>query len=370
VPPHIDFTLDATVARLLYDKLVMTNARGKLRIKDQRLTLENFALNTLGGAIGLTGYYETTVPAKPTFDLGLKLQKIDIPSAFEQLTTVKMLAPVAKYARGSFSTDLKLQGVLGKNMIPLFQGVTGEGSLQTTKVLIQDFPVLEKAATVTKLGFLNDPTLNPINSGFEIRDGRMHVRPFTVALAGTTMNVSGSNGLDQSLDYDLGLRVPRALLGGGANEALAGLMSKAAGAGLDLRSAPMVALGIKVGGTVTDPSVSVDVGAAAGSVTKAVTEAATQRVTEVVDSAKLKAIAEAERQAAKIRADARALAAKVKAEGNLQADSLVARSGEGLGKIAATAAADQIRKESDGKSARIVREADARADSLLAKAKR
>jgi hypothetical protein len=370
VPPKLDFTLDATVGRLLYDKLVMTDARGKLRIKDRRMTLEDFSLNGFGGSIGLAGYYETKDTTKPTFDMALKLQKIDIPTAFAQLTTVKMMAPVAQYAKGSFSTDLQMKGALGQNMMPLLQGVTGDGSLQTSQVLIQDFPVLEKAAQVTKLGFLSDPTLNPINSGFEIKGGRLHVKPFSVALAGTRMDVSGSNGLDQSLDYDLKLQVPQNLIGAG-NDALAGLASKA---GLDLKSSPQVALGLKVGGTVTSPSISADVGAAAGSVataaTGAVKEAVKEKVTATVDSAKLKAIAAAERQAAKIRADAKGLAAKVKKQGYLQADSISAKGGNGLAAIAANAAADRVRKETDSKSARIVREANARADSLVAQARR
>jgi hypothetical protein len=370
VPPKLDFTLDATVGRLLYDKLVMTDARGKLRIKDRRMTLEDFSLNGFGGSIGLAGYYETKDTTKPTFDMALKLQKIDIPTAFAQLTTVKMMAPVARYAKGSFSTDLQMKGALGQNMMPLLQGVTGDGSLQTSQVLIQDFPVLEKAAQVTKLGFLSDPTLNPINSGFEIKGGRLHVKPFSVALAGTRMDVSGSNGLDQSLDYDLKLQVPQNLIGAG-NDALAGLASKA---GLDLKSSPQVALGLKVGGTVTSPSISADVGAAAGSVataaTGAVKEAVKEKVTATVDSAKLKAIAAAERQAAKIRADAKGLAAKVKKQGYLQADSISAKGGNGLAAIAANAAADRVRKETDSKSARIVREANARADSLVAQARR
>ena len=122
VPPRIDFGLDATVGQLTYGKLKMSNARGRLRVKDQRVTLENFRLNTLGGEIGVSGFYETTNLAKPTFDVGLKMTSIDIPSAFEAFTTVQMLAPVAKYARGKFTTDLKIDGALGKNMMPLFSG--------------------------------------------------------------------------------------------------------------------------------------------------------------------------------------------------------------------------------------------------------
>jgi hypothetical protein len=381
VPPKIDFALDAQVRELLYDKLTMRNAHGKLRVKDQRITLENFAVNTLGGEIGVTGFYETTNLAKPTFDLGLKLASIDIPSAFEAFTTVKMLAPVAKYARGNFSTDLHLAGGLGKDMMPLFQQLTGNGTLVTQQVAIHDFPALDKIASATKLNFLDNPTMRNIRALFDIRDGRFFLKPFSVPVGSTTLSVTGSNGLDQSLDYDLGLRVPRSLMGADANQAIGGILAKAAGAGLNLQAASEIPLGIKLKGTVTNPSVDIGLGSAASSLAQntkeAVKEAVTQRVDAAVDSAKLKAaaeaqklVADAEAQAAKIRAEAQTLADKVKAEGYQQADSLVARSGEGLAKIAASAAADKIRRESDSKSAKIVSEADARANSLVAEARK
>jgi AsmA-like protein len=380
VPPHIDFALEAKVGELLYDKLTMRNARGRLRVKDQRITLENFAVNMLGGEIDVTGFYETTVPTKPTFDVGLKIQKLDIPSAFTAFTTVQLLAPVAKYARGNFSANLRLNGGLGKNMMPLFNQLSGKGNLQASKLAIQDFPALEKLASVTKLNFLNNPTLQTLRSQFEIRDGRLQVQPFSVPVGPTTMTVSGSNGIDQSLAYNLSLPVPRSALGAEANQAISGLMSRAAGAGIDLQKASEIALGIQLTGTVTNPSIKTDVGSAPGSVaqgaTQAVKQAVEQRATAVVDSAKLKAAAEAQRligeaesRAAGIRAQAQTLSEKVKLEGYQQADALVAQSGEGLAGIAADAAADRLRKEADDKSASIVREAEQQANELVEKAR-
>ena len=381
VPPRIDFAFEARVGELLFDKLTMKNARGHLRVKDQRVTLEDFAFNTLGGEIAVTGFYETTDPAKPTFDVGLRMQKIDIPSAVETLTTVRMLAPVARYAQGSFSTDLKVNGALGKDMMPLYDALTGQGSLQTSRLMIQDFPALDKLAGVTKLDFLNDPTLQSLRSRFQIREGRLHVEPFAVPVGTTTMQVSGSNGLDQSLDYLLRLRVPRGAIGAEANQAIAGLMSRAAGAGIDLGAAPEIELGVRLTGTVTNPSIDTEIGRAAASVAegarKAVTEAAEQRAEQAVDAARQKASAGAERlvrdaeaRAAKIRTEAQALAERVKQEGYQQADSLVARSEGPLAQAAAKLAADRLRKEADAKSARIVQEADQRAQSLVAEARR
>jgi uncharacterized protein involved in outer membrane biogenesis len=380
VPPGIDFALQASVDELLYDKITMTNARGRLRVKDQRITLEEFAVNTMGGVITVDGFYETTTPAKPTFDVGLRIFQLDIPQAFASLATVQALAPVARYAQGSFSTNLRLTGPLSENMMPVFAALTGQGTLQTSQLAIQDFPVFERLAGSTKLSFLEDPTLRAITSQFEIRDGRLHVQPFTVGFGQALMNVSGSNGIDRSLNYDLQLQVPRELIGSAASQALSGVLSRAASAGIDLQTAPQIALAAKVTGTVTDPAISLDLGSAAGSVAEtaeeAVREAAEERVDAAVDSVRQRAAAEAERlvreaeeRAEGIRAEARALSERVKREGYERADSLVARADNPLERAAANAAAARLREEADESAARIVREGDARANALVSEAR-
>jgi hypothetical protein len=371
VPANIDFGLNATVDELTYDKLKMANARGRLRVKDQRVTLENFQMNTLGGQIALNGFYETTNLKKPTFDVGIKLIKVNIPSAFQAFTTVQMLAPVAKYATGQVTTDVNLSGALGKNMMPLFNALSGKGTFQTSNVALREFPGMNKIVDVTKLQILHNPTMETIRTAFQIKDGRLAVQPFNVKLGGLTMNVAGSNGIDQSLDYNLGLKVPRSMLGGGANEAIAGLVSKAGQAGIDLSSAPEIPLGIQLGGTVTNPTVKADVGSLTSSVTQGAQQAVKQAVTEKVDSAAMRAIQAAEQQAAGIRQQAESLAASVKRTGNEQADALVAKAGnDPLGRAAAEVAANQLRKESDDKAKGIVDEANRRAESLIAEARR
>ena len=371
VPPKIDFDLDATVDELTYDKLKMANARGKLRVKDERVTLEDFRMNTLGGEIGLSGSYDTKNPAKPAFDVGLKMLKVNIPAAFQAFTTVQMLAPVAKYASGQVTTDLHLSGGLSKNMMPIFSGLSGKGTLQTNNVALHDFPAMNKIVDVTKLQILNNPTMQAIKTGFQIKDGRLLLQPFNVKVGGMTMNVVGSNGIDQSLDYKLGLKVPQSLLGGGANQAIAGLASKAGQAGINLSAASEIPLGIQLGGTVTNPVVKADVGSLTSSVTSGAQQAVTQAVTQKVDSTAMRAIEAAEKQAAGIRQQADSLAAKVKLTGYQQADSLTARAGSNpLLQAGAKVAADKVRKESDDKAAGIIGEASKRADSLVAAAKK
>jgi hypothetical protein len=305
------------------------------------------------------------------FDVGLKMIKVNIPAAFQAFTTVQMLAPVAKYASGQVTTDLHLNGGLGKNMMPIFSALTGRGTLQTSNVALHDFPAMEKLVDVTKLQILNNPTMEAIKTAFQIKEGRLVLQPFDVKLGGLTMNVAGSNGIDQSLEYTLGLKVPRSLLGGGANQAIAGLMSKAGQAGVNLSAAPEIPLGIQLGGTVTNPSIQAEVGNLASSVAQGAQQAVKQAVAEKVDSAAMRALQAAQQQAAAIRQQAESLAAKVKLTGYQQADSLTAKAGNNpLLQVGAKAAADQLRQESDDKAKGIVDEATRRADSLIAAARR
>jgi hypothetical protein len=368
VPANIDFALNATVNELTYDKLKMANARGRVRIRNQRATLENFQMNTLGGQLAVSGFYETVNVAKPTFDVGFKMIKVNIPSAFEAFTTVQMLAPVAKYATGQVTTDVNLSGALGKDMMPLFNALSGKGTFQSSNVALQNFPAMEKIVDITKLGILNNPTMQRINAAFQIKDGRLVLQPFDVKLGGMTMNVAGSNGIDQSMEYTLKLQVPKSLLGGGANQAIASLASKT---GVDLSSAAAIPLAIQLGGKVTDPVVKADVGSLTSSVAQSAQQAVEKTVEQKVDTVAMQVVREAERQAAAIRQEAESLAAKIKLAGNEQADALTQKAGsDPLAAAGAKLAADQLRAESDNKAKAIVGEASRRADSLIAAARR
>src|SRR6185312_319618 len=117
-------------------------------------------------------------------------------------TTVQMLSPVAKYASGQVTTDLRLNGGLSKNIMPIFSALSGRATLHTNNVALRDFPAMNKIVDVTKLQILNNPTMEAIKTAFQIKEGRLVLAPFDVKVAGLTMTVAGSNGIDQSMEYN------------------------------------------------------------------------------------------------------------------------------------------------------------------------
>lgn len=388
VPAMLDLALVGTFDRLTYGELEMSDARGSVRIQDERLTLDEFTFGTLGGRIGMNGHYETTDPAVPTFAFAMDMDSLDIGGAASTFLTVRTLAPVARYARGTFSADLDLSGALTPDMTPVLDVLDGAGSLLTSRIEIEDFPLLERLSEGLRIRELSDPAFSAIRSSIEIRDGRMHVQPFEVGVAGLTMTVDGSNGIDQTLDYSLSLAVPTGLLGDAASGVLQGLASRAGRAGFDVGAVEAVQVGVRVGGTVSDPSLDLGLGesaasvrdmagAAAGAAVDRQVEQARERAEAAEEEARQRAqaradslIADAEERAESIRAEARRLAEQLRAEGERRADDVLAQATNPIARRAAEPVAERIRREANERADQVVAEADERADALVEEVRR
>ena len=76
----------------------------------------------------------------------------------------RALAPVARYARGTFSADLDLSGSLARNMTPVLDVLDGEGSLQTSRIAIEGFPLLERLSDALRFPDLGHPTLERVGT--------------------------------------------------------------------------------------------------------------------------------------------------------------------------------------------------------------
>lgn len=385
IPDRVDLTLSAAVDRVVFADLDLRDARGTVRVRDQRATLEDVALDLFGGQLVVDGFYDTSEPDAPRFDVGLGLTSIDIAQAGAELMTMRAFAPVVQYATGRMSTELHLSGALGEDMAPVLNLLSGQGSLETLGLALQGFPGLERLADRLNAEQLRRPALTDITATFHILDGRLHVRPFNVTLGEFGTQVAGSQGIDGTMDYALELQLPRALLGSAANQAVASLVERAAGAGLALEAAEEITLGVALTGTVTEPSIGLDVRGVTGAdgVRTALAEGAERRVEamqERVDSvaaaARLRAeeeslriLAEAERQADALREQARELADGVRREAYERADSLALRGGNALERRLAEGGANRLREEADERADGIVRQADQRADALVGAAR-
>jgi hypothetical protein len=334
VPANVDFTLDAKIAKLLYDNMTITNVDGIITIKDSKMSMNNIKLNTLGGAMVMNGSYDTKNETKPHTDLDLSITDFDIPQTYKTFNTVEKLAPIAKYAKGRFSTTIKFAGDLDNKMDMILATLGGYGKLVTKGVEISGFEPFNKVADAIKMEKYKRLLLNNTNISFLFKDGKVNVEPFDFKIGGAAVNVFGSNGFDQTINYTMGFDIPRAELGSAANNAVNGLLAQANTKGANLSVGEMVKINAIIGGTVMKPTVKIDM-----------KDAAKGAVNDLKDQAK----AELDKQKAELEAKARAEVDKAKGEAEAKARA-EADKAKAEAEAKARAESERLKKEAEAKA--------------------
>lgn len=373
VPSNLNVSLMASVGRLIYDNLIMTNISGGVAVKDSKVDLSNLKMNALDGSMAISGVYGTQNVKKPTVDFDLDISNFDITKTFQTFNTVQKLAPIGKYAKGKFGTQLKFAATLDEHMSPVMNSLTGGGKLQTKNVVVEGFEPINKLADALKQDKYKRLALENVNASYKFVNGRVEVEEMPLKVGNISALVKGSTGFDQTIDYAWKMEIPRAELGSQLNAAANSLLSQAnKKAGTDVKLGEKVSIRALFGGTITKPTIKTDF---LGS-DKTPKEQVKEVITKGVDMAKNKAkeeaakiMKDAQEKADRIKTEAKALADKTREEGYAAVDRTVEDAKNPIARAAAKAAAPAAKKQVDKKVQNILDDANKKADDLLIKAK-
>ncbi|MFI5164610.1 MAG: AsmA-like C-terminal region-containing protein [Bacteroidia bacterium] len=377
IPKNIDFILNSSMGKLIYDKIEMTDVSGKLLIHNSQVKMNELKMKTMGGNMVMNGTYSTVNPKVPAVNFDLNISDFDIPMTFKYFNTVQKLAPVAKYATGRFSTQLKYSSNLDKTMMPDMKTMNGDGKLLTKSVVIAGFEPLNKLAdALGGMDKFKKTEFSDLNITYHIKDGKVSTDEFPFKSGSVAGNIFGSTALDQTIDYTMKMEIPTADMPSGAKALVTKQFSAVNKLGTNFKMPDKVKIDALFGGTTTKPTVKTSMKDMAGNVKEQakeqVKEVVQQKVADVkqdvsknIEAQKKKILDDANAQAQKVRDDAKKLSDETKKNGYDQAANLEKQASNPIQKMAAKKAADKLRKESDDKAAQIITDGNKKADDIV-----
>ncbi len=389
LPENIDFVFAARADEIYYENYELKNATASITYKDQVLRFDPLTADMLAGKVEMRGLLDASDKTAAFIDMDFRISRFDIPLAYEAIGMLQQVAPVAEKARGTFSTGFKLKGKLDHELNPMYETLQGGGNLQTSQLRIESVNVMDQLAT--RLG--NDDykrlVTDGLDFGFEILNGRVFQKPFSINYGGTNATLGGSVGFDQQIDYSFAFQIPYEVFGAGANQAIRNIAEQASGKGINIAPGSYLNVNAKLSGLVTNPKIELDYKAAAASLRSEIEDAARRELQKQKEEALKKVSEEAERilsdaqrrsdevisqagaTAARIRSEAAAAAEKIISEAETQATRIEdegKRRGP-LAEIAARESARKVRAEGDNSAQRVIAEADKRAEDLVKQAR-
>lgn len=213
VPENIDFVMNANFKELAFGNFTFRNVNGNLDIDEGKVDMKNLSLETMGGKVVVNGFYKAPADVQPEFNASLKLSDIVFAQAYKELGVVQKMAPIFGGITGAFSGEMKINTKLDETMSPELHSLEGSGLLTTKDVSLDGVTVIQQVADILKKPELKKTNVKDVRVEFTISDGRVITKPFDVKLGDCRMNVSGSTGLDQTIDYVGKITIPESLGG-------------------------------------------------------------------------------------------------------------------------------------------------------------
>ncbi len=377
IPRNIDFTLDARAGELTYGSLTAADLRGQVIIRDGTVTLRETGMKALGGSLLVNALYDTRDTLRPVVNAGLSVNTVSIKEAFLAFNMVRQLMPAAAGLGGSVSARIDFSSLLGQGMMPLIKTLAGAGELSSESVQIIRSESFDKIKGLLKMDPAYTNVVKDLRASFIVNEGRVFIKPFDARLGGMKFNISGDQGLDQTINYLVKAEIPGRELGEAAGALMSAFAPAAALAGLGLTPPEMIRMNFNIGGTFGRPVITPSFAGSIGG-TSPVTALAdtvksevTRRLNEAAQQQADKLIREAEEKAELLRREAASSAEMIRREADARGKKLVADA-ETKGPIALAAArkgAEALNREAEKKAEQLVTEADRKADELVEKAR-
>lgn len=326
VPQNLDLALGASLKKILFQKMVLDDFTGSLTVAKGTVSMNRLAMNAFGGRMSASGSYSTAADAqRPALKLKAEIADASFSTTFDQLDVVRRMVPLFEKTGGDYSMSLDLATRLTQTMDPDYATLQADGAIRSKNIRVQNIAVFDQLAAALKNDALRRIEAKDVDIRFTIRDGRIATQPFDLSVGGISLNLSGSTGLDQTIDYTARVMLPEGSAGG-----------------------ILTAVDVGIGGSFSSPKITLDV---KNAVKDAVSNAIGEKLGLSVGSSEGKSADE-------IRADAKAKGDKLVEEARAQRDKLVGKASGKLARIAAQASGDALVSAAEKQAQKLMEQAE------------
>jgi hypothetical protein len=270
VPKNLDLSFQSSIQKAVYDKMPINNINGLIKIKDQKMDLTNLSMEMLQGKLAINGSYISNKENRPLFDFKLDMQNIDLPTAYQSLSTFQHYLPIAARSQGKISTQFGLSGGMNENMKIVPTTLNGLGVFNTQNLMIVDSPVFDQIRGIIKKEKLKNVKIDDFTAKFQFENGRLNMNPFKTTIADQQATIYGSLSAAREINLNMDFVINREDLGADINK------------GLDIlpgsQNIKMIDASVILKGSLTKPEVSLDLSKARAQIEQQVKKASVEEL--------------------------------------------------------------------------------------------
>jgi AsmA protein len=194
--PDINAQGQISIQKLIFRKVEFTNLSARLDVTDGILRIDNVSSNVYTGTIGGKVLCDLTDINNPKFNMDFTASQIEANDFLSRFTTFD------DHLFGKLNLTASFSG-RGNKVPDIQKSLTASGKATITDGRLVNFDLLNQLASYLKLKTFKEEQIKTLRNSFRIENSRVFFDDFSASAKDGDFGLSGSVGLDGSLDYKL-----------------------------------------------------------------------------------------------------------------------------------------------------------------------
>lgn len=207
----LDGDIKATIQKLTFNKLAMTQAVGNVGIHKGLITFSPLSLHTFNGVVSLNGDVNLKNRNKPTFNLDTELKNIAVDKALAYADNINKLLKLDNSLKADIGLKAKSKGELTKDFDLNMNSLNSTGSFSLNNAVIQNHPIQKAFSKFFKGSQFDKISVKQWTQAFSVEAGKLNVNNLNFAAQNFSFNINGWQSLEGKNDFAIDAKLPPAL---------------------------------------------------------------------------------------------------------------------------------------------------------------
>lgn len=216
VPQNLDLALTTSLRKVLFQKMVLTDFTGSLSVAKGTVSMNRLSMNAFDGRMSASGSYSTAADEhRPALKLQAEIRRRFV---LRDLRSVGRRpsgwCPCSRRRAATIPCRSTSRPASRRRWSPIMRRCRPRARSARRTSACRMSPCSTGWPRRSRTTICAASRAKDVAIRFTIRDGRIATQPFDLKMGGLALTLSGSTGLDQTIDYTARVKLPEGTAGG------------------------------------------------------------------------------------------------------------------------------------------------------------
>ncbi|MEE0973713.1 MAG: AsmA-like C-terminal region-containing protein, partial [Paludibacteraceae bacterium] len=208
LPSNLDLCFNAHVDSVFFSKMRLADFKGRVRVKDQVMTIANLSTSTQVGKAAMHVSYTCKQPQSADVALAVDMDSVQIGSLIHAMPELDSIMPMLRSFDGSVACELSANAQLDSAMNIKLPSVNAGAWLRGDSLVLMDGETFSEIAKMLMFSKKTRNVIDSVSVELVVKNNEIEIYPFMVSMDKYRLGVGGTQGLDASFDYHIALLKP------------------------------------------------------------------------------------------------------------------------------------------------------------------